>query len=409
MLFHWLLRPDASKKSAMTGLQKKPSYSPGEKSAASRPSPQSLVLIHGDDDFLVNQEAQKIINSLTPKSPIPGAPWAGLEIIEGFASNQAEAITIFRLLFEALQTRSFFASEKIVWWRNTNLLGAGSTASASAVADSLAALNDLLKSGLSPGFSLVVTATETDARKAVFRTFQQQGRVIAFKTDPYKQQENQAAALLFARETASKLNKQIEEDAGFLIVEMAGCDSRTIASEIEKLAAYVGDEGVIREQDVHAIGSRRPGGVVWNLTDALSERNLSKALRALDNLIFLGETPMGMLFALVARVRLLLLISVLVEKKLIKTGGSCASFKSQLDGLPSWVVENLPRDKKLNPLAGHPFMLWKASVGIGNYTRSELQQALASLLECNERMVSGGEPQNALEETLLKICAKSCH
>lgn len=396
----------------MSSSRKKAAPSPAEKPAASRSSTQSLVLIHGDDDFLVNQEAQKIIDSLTPKSdsgknpPGKGEPWAGLEIIEGFASNQGEAVTVFRRLFEALQTRSFFSSEKIVWWRNTNLLGAGSTAGASAVSDSLGALNDLLKSGLSPGFSLVVTATDADARKAVFRTFQQQGRVIAFKTDPYKQQENQAAALLFARESASRFNKQIEEDAGFLIVEMAGCDSRTIASEIEKLAAYVGDEGVIREEDVHAVGCRRPGGVVWDLTDALSERNLGKAMRALDHLVFLGETPMGMLFALIARVRLLLLISALAEKKLLKTGGNYASFKSQLEGLPPWVAENLPQDKKLNPLAGHPFMLWKASTGVTHYIRSELQQALATLLECNERMVSGGDPRDVLEETLLKICMK---
>jgi len=385
----------------MANPKEKPVLSESGKEPSSRSSP--LFLIHGDDDFLVNEEARKIIASLTPK----GASEFNLETIEGLAANQAEAEGVFRRLFEALQSRSFFATEKIVWWRNTNLLGSSSTAGASAVADSLAALNDLLKAGLQEGFSLVITATELDARKAIVNTFKQQGKVVAFKVDPYKQQENQANALLFARETASKLNKQIEEDAGFLIVEMAAGDSRTIASEVEKLAVYVGDETLIREQDVRAIGSWRPGGVVWDLPDALAERNLGRAIRVLDNLIFLGETPMGLLFALIGRTRLLLLISVLVEKKLIKIGGNYASFKSQLDHLPSWVAENLPKDKKLNPLAGHPFMLWKTSLGAGNYTRPELQQALASLLECNERMVSGGgDPRNVLEEALLKICVK---
>ncbi len=387
----------------MASSSKKAIAAESEKAISPRQPVTPLFLIHGDDDFLVNEEARKIIASLTPK----GASEFNLETIEGLAGNQAEAEGIFRRLFEALQSRSFFATEKVVWWRNTNLLGTSSTAGASAVADSLAALNDLLKGGLQAGFSLVITATELDARKAIVNTFKQQGKVIAFKVDPYKQQENQANALLFARETASKLNKQIEEDAGFLIVEMAAGDSRTIASEVEKLAVYVGDETMIREQDVRAIGSWRPGGIIWDLPDALAERNLGRAMSALDNLIFLGETPMGMLFAIIARTRLLLLISVLVEKKLIKIGGNYASFKSQLDHLPSWVAENLPKDKKLNPLAGHPFMLWKASMGAGNYTRPELQQAIASLLECNERMVSsGGDPRNVLEEALLKICVK---
>jgi DNA polymerase III subunit delta len=307
-----------------------------------------------------------------------------------------------------LQSQSFFATEKIVWWRGTNLLGSNSTASAAGTADSLSGLDELIKAGLSNGTALVITATDVDGRKTIAKTLQKIGTAISFKIDPYKQQENQAQAASFAREVASKEGKQLDRDVDLLIAEMAGGDSRTIHSEVEKLATYVGDRPSIQEEDVRSIGSWRPGGVVWDLPDAVGERNLNKALSVLDDLLFMGESSIALLFTIISRVRLLLLLSALAEKKVIRTGSDYNSFKSQLDHAPAWVSENLPADKKLNPLASHPFVLWKASSGVARYSRAELQKALETLLECNERMVSsGGDPRDTLKETLLKICMKS--
>lgn len=75
--------------------------------------------------------------------------------------------------------------------------------------------------------------------------------------------------------------------------------------------------------------------------------------------------------------------------------------------LPEWVSGSLPQDKKLNPLAGHPYVIWKASSGAARYTRAELQQALETLLECNEQMFSSGSPKcDVLKNALVRICAK---
>jgi DNA polymerase-3 subunit delta len=364
----------------------------------------SLFLVYGDDDYLVAEEARKIVNKLVPKN----ASDFNVEIIEGCASNQNEAAQIFQKLFESIQSQSFFATEKVVWWRDTNLLGSSSTASGSVVSENVEALNELLKQGLPTGTCLVITATDLDGRKGIAKSLQKLGVVTSFKTDPYKQKENEARAIQFAREAAASLGKKLDEETASLIVEMAGGDTRTIHSEVEKMAAFAGEQEYIRDQEVRAVGSWRPGGIVWDLPDAVGTRDLSKALALLDNLLFQGETPIALLFAIISRVRLLLLLTALSEKKLLRGGGDYNSFKSQLDRLPSWVSANLPVDKKLNPLAGHPFALWKASTGLGRYKLSELQNSLRLLLETNERLVSSGsEPQSLLEEALIKICMKS--
>lgn len=362
-----------------------------------------MVLIHGDDDYLIAEEARKIVATLMP----PGGSEFNLEMVDGIASNQAEADAIFRKLFEALQTQSFFATEKVVWWRNTNLLGTEAVAEGAGVRESLNGLAKLLKAGLPAGFALVVTATGVDARKSLVRAFQEAGNVVAFKKDSYDRERNEAGAIRLAREAAARLDKQIEEGAALLLVEMTTGDSRTLVSEIEKLAAYSGEQKIIGEEEVRAVASRRPGGLVWDLADAVTERNLARVLRVLDDLLFMGEEPVGLFFTLVTRLRLLLFLSVLSERKVLKCGGDYASFKSQLDRLPASIVDNLPADKKLNPLAGHPYALWKASAGVGRYSPAELRQAMVILLECNERMFSGvGSHIDHLKEALIRICVK---
>ncbi len=362
-----------------------------------------LFLIHGDDDYLVHEEARKIISSFTFKQPSE----FNLETIDGMAANQNEAATIFKQLFESLCSQSFFATEKAIWWRNTNLLSSSPTASASATVDFLKSLDDLLVKGLPTGISLVITASDIDGRKSIVKTIQKNGKVISFKMDPYKAAENQTQALNFVLKTASTLNKKIEEDAALLLVEMTSGDCRTIRSELEKLTVYVGDQTNIREEDIRVICSWRPGGVVWDLPDALGERHLGKTLDILEKLLFMGESPIGLLSTIVSRIRLLFFLNLLIEKKLLQPSPYYPSFKSQIDQLPTWVTENLPQDKKLNPLASHPFVIWKACSGATHYTGQELQSALQSLLECHELIVSSGnDPQNILKDTLVKICMK---
>ncbi|MDD2707409.1 MAG: DNA polymerase III subunit delta [Verrucomicrobiae bacterium] len=388
----------------MAGPRKKTASKTSSAGISSAVHSHPYHLIYGDDDYLVSEEGRKVVASLTPQ----GGSEYNVEIVEGSASNQAEAETVFRRLFESLQCQSFFATEKVVWLRNTNLLGSGVTAESAGVSASLSSLSKLLNAGLPPGFSLVITAQDADARRSLFLTIKALGRVTAFKTDPYKGGDDPAKASHFARENAVRLGKNLDDEAALLLAEMTCGDSRTIVSEVEKLAAYAGDEKNLKEEHVREICCRRPGGIVWDLSDAVTERNLSKTLKMLDNLLSCGESPIGLLFTLTSRFRLLVLLSALADKKLLQPTASYPSFKSLIERLPAWVSQSLPSDRKLNPLAGHPFMIWKASAGLRHYTTRELRQALNTLLECNELMFSsGGLPGNLLKDALIRICSKA--
>ncbi|MCC7519771.1 MAG: DNA polymerase III subunit delta [Verrucomicrobiae bacterium] len=359
-------------------------------------------LIHGDDDYLVTEEARRVIAKALPKD----ANEFALETISGAAANQAEALESFRKLFEALQSQSFFAVEKAVWWRDTNLLGANPTATGAEVADMLSALGERLEAGLPPGVLLVITASEADGRRAIFKKLASLGKVTAFVKSPFEKKANEAQAIAFAHGLAQEIGVTLDHEAAVLLAEMTDGDSRTLRSELEKLAAYVGDTAKIGVSAVRAVGSHRPGGLVWDLADAVGERSLQKALAILDDLLFAGEKEAGLLYNLISRIRLFLLLRALADAKRLSLGGSYASFKGQLDRLPDW-AKGAGEDKKANPLAGHPFMLWKTSGGAARYTQKELGSALRVLLAANEKLFSsGGESRAVLADALVAICAK---
>jgi DNA polymerase III delta subunit len=79
-------------------------------------------------------------------------------------------------------------------------------------------------------------------------------------------------------------------------------------------------------------------------------------------------------------------------------------FKAQLQRVPP---EQLPSDKRFNPLALNPYVLYKALPQAKRYSQEELVRAMESLLRCNERLVSSSLDETlVLQQTLVQIVGK---
>jgi DNA polymerase III delta subunit len=67
-------------------------------------------------------------------------------------------------------------------------------------------------------------------------------------------------------------------------------------------------------------------------------------------------------------------------------------------------VDKLPADKKFNPLALNPYVLFKALPQVKRYSEAELIRAMDLLLRCNQRLVSSSlEVALVLQQTLVQI------
>ncbi|HSH92733.1 MAG TPA: hypothetical protein VK968_01160 [Roseimicrobium sp.] len=204
-------------------------------------------------------------------------------------------------------------------------------------------------------------------------------------------------------------NKDITDQALAQLVACVGPHSRQLISEIEKLSLYVGDRSEIGPKDVDAIVTRTKQARAFALGDALGDRNLPKLLKALDEELWemqfdKQKSEIGILYGLISKVRTMLLIQEMLKAGWIKPESDYTRFKTQLERVP---VEELPKDKRFNPLAINPYVLFKAVAQSRNYTSEELVQAMDLLLRCNRKLVmSGLEGSLVLQQTLAQIVTR---
>lgn len=359
-----------------------------------------VFLVFGADDFLVQAKTKQVVDSVVDKN----AGDFGLEVIEGRVDNSAQAVAALRRVDEALNTLSFFGGGKTVWLKNATFLGTSRTAETKDVLEQLESLAAILKRGLPKGFSFVVSATEMDKRRSFFKTLEKIGEVIALGGGSEWGKVDTEELEGFARSQLKAHGKQIQEEALQFLLELTGGNFRALSSELEKISTYAGDRPEITLKDVAAVGSASRELVVWELGDAIAERNLQKALKSLEQLLFQGENAIGMLFALVTKMRSLLLVRELIDRKLLQPSSDFGRFKSSVQRAAEQAADELPADRRFNPLLQHPYALFKTAQQAQRFTCEELRRALELLLDANKRLVSSSLDSNiVLEQTLIAI------
>ena len=78
---------------------------------------------------------------------------------------------------------------------------------------------------------------------------------------------------------------KITPDANTLLANFIGNQLRLLANELEKLATYVGPGATITVEDVRLLSTQVQEARIFDLTDALAQRNRMTPDMALDLLV----------------------------------------------------------------------------------------------------------------------------
>ena len=364
----------------------------------------SCVLICGDDEYGVKQRARELFNQWSAE--IGGMDH---ETIDAAAANSGEALKAIARLREGLQTLPFFGGGKVVWFQNCSFLGDDRTASAQAVTETLGSLAQELKTFQWDNVRLIVSAGKVDKRKLFYKTLEKIGSVEAFAGWSADDRDWMSQAETWAARALRGLNKEISDESLASLVSNVGPNIRQLSGEVEKLSLYVGERPTINIADVDAVVTRNKQARSFALADALGDRNLPRLLKCLDEELWevrrdSQRTEIGLLYGLISKVRALILSKEMINRKLIKAESDYNRFKAQLARVPT---ELLSEDKRFNPLAMSPYMLFKAFSQARNYRQDELIRAMDSLLECNQKLVSRNlETSMVLQETLVGIVTR---
>ena len=359
-----------------------------------------LVLICGEDDFAVKQRAKQIYLQWTEE--LGGMDH---EIIDAAVSHSGEALKALAKLREAMQTLPFFGSGKVIWFQNCNFLS-DERAATKDVIESLAALAEELKEFSWQNVRLLITAGKVDKRKGFYKALDKLGKVESFAGLSVDDRDwaNQAEA--WARKGLGARQKEISDEALAELINRVGPNARQLDNEVEKVALYVGDRKEIEFDDVATICTRNKMARAFALGDALGDRDLPRLLARLDEALWEvkldpQKSEIGLLYGLIAKVRAMLLLKEMLREGWVKPAVDFTRFKAQLERVPK---DQLPEDKRFNPLALNPYVLYKALPQVQRYSEAELVRAMDLLFQCNLRLVSTSLDESlVVQQTLVQI------
>ncbi|MDD3275805.1 MAG: DNA polymerase III subunit delta [Kiritimatiellales bacterium] len=360
----------------------------------------ALKLIHGTDEYLVSDNARKAVNALCPESE----QTLGLETVNGDVKTIDEAVTALKTCIGALRTIGLFGGQKTVWLRDVSIFKDAVLSKNQLVKDLLGQLADDIKKGLPDGQNLIISAPGVDRRSVFYKVCEAAGAVEAYDLpeQDYKKKPviRERAQTLFA-----EANCRIGAGALDLFLEKVGTDTRQLVMEAEKLMLYIGDRKEITVEDVRAITSSTSEAIAWDFTDALGERKLNDALKILRQLIFQGEQPVGIMFAVENLYQNLLQYRAYIDHGWLKLSGGYGANAVQWSDDPDMdkLFAQLPAD----PREIHWFRTSKLAQQAKNYSAEELCRCQKRLLKTHEQLVSSGVPaEMILEMLVIKLVGK---
>ncbi|GAC1464212.1 MAG: DNA polymerase III subunit delta [Ktedonobacteraceae bacterium] len=166
---------------------------------------------------------------------------------------------------------------------------------------------------------------------------------------------------------------KVSPEASSLLANFIGNHLRLLSNEIDKLAAYVGEGKTINADDVRKLSAQVQEARIFDLTDALAQRNRKQALNILHDLLSDGEPPIKLISTIISQVRSLLLVKELSQK------GMRSSAIAATIGMA-------------------PFIAEKALRQVGNFTMPQLEEAYRQLLSSDAALKrSRIEPEMALD------------
>jgi DNA polymerase-3 subunit delta len=159
-----------------------------------------------------------------------------------------------------------------------------------------------------PEAVVVFVADSLDMRRRASTAISKAATVVRF--DPL----SEAEALRWVESRVRARGCQIDRGALGALVDLTGTGLTRLAVEVDKLTTHAGG-GSIGLQAVQSLVSRAREHEVWDLTDAILERDRKRALRVLSRQLAAGEEPLGLLGLLASTYRKMLLAKELMGRR----------------------------------------------------------------------------------------------
>lgn len=251
-----------------------------------------------------------------------------------------------------------------------------------------------LEKGLPPSVALVAVASAVDARNPLVKWAIAHGQVA----------ERSVAARLkdldfsdMAAEVVKPFGKRLSAKAHAALKENVGANTRMLVSELEKLALYVKGD-TIEAADVQALVAKVREEEYFELSEAISKKDLAGALLRTEDALNQGSHPLALLGTFTGILRNLL------------EGGERAAQLSKgvpprsFDDFKSRIFPAIEeRAKERKQRVPHPYAAFMSMQAAAKFSRAELARGLIACAETDMKLKSSAPGKLALERLLWAV------
>ena len=306
-----------------------------------------VYLLCGDEPYLRRQCRDKLVSAM-----IPEGDTMNLERYEGKGIDEPD-------LIRKADTFPFFSDYRVIVVEDSGMF-------ASAGHDKLV---EYIRE-IPETTCLIFSEAEVDKRNKLYKAVAAAGHVATLSVPPDKQ------LTLWLAGMVGREDKQIRESTLQYFMQLVPHDMYSMANEMEKLITYVGEKTYIDRSDVDAVCCVFVENRIFDMIQAVSEKNQTKALSLYEDLVTLKEPAMRILFLINKQ------IAQLLEIRELQAEGYPATAIAEQTGIRDFVV------RKSLPLCR-------------NFSLQELKDDLEMGLEMDAAVKTGRITDSAAVELML--------
>lgn len=307
---------------------------------------EKVYLLYGTEEYLKKQYKNKL------RAAICGDDTMNYSYFEGKDCDAKEIIGI-------AETLPFFADRRLVIMEHSGFFKSANDA-----------MNEYMDN-IPDTTCLVFVENEIDKRGKLYKKIKDKGYVCEMS------EQNQASLEKWIVGILNQNGKKITKNSLELFLKYVGSDMENISKELEKLICYCLDREVVGDEDINSVCSIQISSRIFDMIDAMANKDRKKALALYYDLIAMKEPPMRILFMLARQFNIMLQIYELSDR------GMDNSTMAQKAGVQPFIVGKILRQLK------------------GGFNGKVLTEALTDCINIENDIKNGRMDEKAAVEIIL--------
>lgn len=244
-----------------------------------------IYLLFGEENYLKRQYRERFTRALLPDGDTMN-----------YAHYEGKGIDV-REVTDLAETMPFFAERRLIVFENTGFFKSAAGAE----------LADYLKE-LPETTYLFFVEDEVDKRSRMYKAVRAKGRAVEL---PF---QDEGTLKRWVAGQIGKEKKKITESDVIYFLNKVGTDMEKITRELEKVFCYALDRSVITREEIDAVCVTQISSHIFDMVNAVAEKQQKKALDLYYDLLALKEPPMRILFLLTRQYQGLYQVKQLAKK-----------------------------------------------------------------------------------------------